>query len=365
MNDTPLEREIRRCIDIAGPMPIGQYMALCLGHAQHGYYMTRDPFGRRGDFITAPEISQMFGELVGLWAAAVWQQMGGPSRVQLIELGPGRGTMMRDALRAAQIVPEFHAAVAVHLIEVSPVLVQRQREALSGLGVPISWHPSLDDVPQGPLIVVANEFFDALPVCQTVKLDDGWHERVIKIDKSGNLAFGTARDRIAQFERLLPPRVRNAPDGACYEWRPPQAALELGRRIARDGGAALVIDYGHSESGLGDTFQAVGEHTYADPLSMPGNVDLTAHVDFEVLADTVECMGARAHGPLSQREFLLRLGIAARAETLKASAAPEAAQGIDSALARLTGSGRAEMGELFKVIAFGDPTLGSLPGFER
>jgi SAM-dependent MidA family methyltransferase len=365
MSDAPLEGEIRRRIALAGPMPVGQYMALCLGHPQHGYYMTRDPLGQRGDFITAPEISQMFGELIGLWAAAVWQQMGAPSKVRLVELGPGRGTMMRDALRAAQIMSEFYSSIAVHLIEASPVLAQRQRETLSGLGVPVIWHRSLDELPHGPQIIVANEFFDALPVYQSVRVGGGWHERVIKIDKNGNLSFGTANEQVPQFERLLPPGLRNAPDGACYEWRPVQAGLELGRRIARDGGAALIIDYGHSESGLGDTLQAVGGHAYADPLTSPGDVDLTAHVDFEVLADTVEIMGAIAHGPLSQREFLLRLGIAARAATLKAAATAEAATGIDAALARLVGSERGQMGELFKVIAFAEPALKSLPGFER
>lgn len=365
MNELPLETEIRRRIEVAGPMPVGQYMALCLSHAEHGYYMTRDPLGRSGDFTTAPEVSQMFGELVGLWAATVWQTMGAPAGVRLVELGPGRGTMMRDALRAAQIVPDFHAALAVHLVEVSPVFVSQQRETLSGLGVPISWHRSLEEVPHGPLIVIANEFFDALPVYQAIKLDDGWHERVVKLDRAGNLAFGAAESRIPQFERLLPSRVRNAPDGACYEWRPVQAGLDLGRRIARDRGAALVFDYGHSESGLGETFQAVGRHAYADPLATPGQIDLTAHVDFEALADAVESMGARTHGPRTQREFLLRLGIAARAASLKASATQEVASGIDAALARLTGPGRAEMGELFKVIAFADPTLKSLPGFER
>jgi NADH dehydrogenase [ubiquinone] 1 alpha subcomplex assembly factor 7 len=220
-------------------------------------------------------------------------------------------------------------------------------------------------LPDGPAIIIANEFFDALPVNQAVKQDDGWHERVIRIDRTGNLAFGAASTSIPQFERLLPPRVRNAPDGAFYEWRPDHIALELGRRIAHEGGAALIIDYGHAESGLGETFQAIGEHAYADPLTAPGSVDLTAHVDFEALTHAVESMGARGHGPLTQGAFLLRLGIAARAAVLKANATGDVASGIDAAVDRLTGTGQNDMGELFKVIAFGDRSLTTLPGFER
>ena len=239
MTALPLEAEIRRRIEVAGPMPVGRYMSLCLSHPEHGYYMTRDPIGRSGDFITAPEISQMFGELIGLWAAAAWQAMGAPGHVRLVELGPGRGTLMRDALRAAQVVSDFHAAVEVHLVEVSPVLARRQREMLNGLGVPVEWHQSLQEVPDGPIIVIANEFFDALPIYQAVKLDNGWHERVVEIDRVGNIAFGTAADLIPGFDWLVPPRVRNAAPGALYEWRPVQVALELSRRIARDRGAAL------------------------------------------------------------------------------------------------------------------------------
>jgi len=365
MNAIPLETEIRRRIEVAGPMPVGQYMSLCLSHPEHGYYMTRDPIGRSGDFTTAPEISQMFGELIGLWAAAAWQSMGAPGFVHLVELGPGRGTLMRDALRAAQVVSDFHAAVAVHLVEVSPVLARRQRELLNGLGVPVEWHQSLQEVPDGPLIVIANEFFDALPVYQAVKLDNGWHERVIEINRVGNFAFGTAADLIPSFDHLVPQRVRNAPTGAYYEWRPDQVTLELSRRLARDRGAALVIDYGHEESGLGETLQAVGEHAYADPLVAPGIVDLTAHVDFAALAHAAESMGARAHGPLLQGEFLHRLGIEARAAALKANATQEVANAVDAALLRLTGMGRTDMGALFKVMALADPTLKSLPGFEQ
>jgi len=364
MTSPTLEAEIRRRIEIAGPMPVSQYMALCLAHPEHGYYTTRDPLGWPGDFTTAPEISQIFGELIGLWAAATWQSMGAPASIALVELGPGRGTLMRDALRAAHVVPDFRATLTVHMVEVSPVLMGRQRETLSGQGVPIEWHQSFDDVPSGRSIVIANEFFDALPIHQAVKLSNGWHQRVVEIDKVGNLAFGIAPDLLPHFDVLLPSEVRDAPIGAFYEWRNDRLALELGRRLARDDGAALVIDYGHAQSAAGETFQGVGKHTYANPLVAPGVVDLTAHVDFPALAHAAESMGARAHGPLTQAEFLHRLGIEARASTLKAGATPEQAIEIEHAVARLTDPGRTGMGSLFKVIGLTNARLTSLPGFE-
>jgi SAM-dependent MidA family methyltransferase len=360
----PLEAEIRRLISIAGPMPIAQYMSACLCHPQHGYYMTRESIGATGDFITAPEISQMFGELLGLWAATVWRQMGSPENIRLVELGPGRGTMMLDVLRAAQVMPDFYRAVVVHLVEISPLLQRMQRQTLADVDVPMLWHASLDEVPEGPSIFLANEFFDALPVHQAVKQEDGWHERVLTIDPAGNFSLGVAPGIIPHFDKILPPKVRDAPVGSIYEWRTDSLALEIGRRIARWGGAALIIDYGHAESEVGDTVQAVGEHAYANPLVAPGLVDLTAHVDFQSLAQTAESIGARIHGPIQQGEFLRRLGIETRAAALKANAGPEKASEIEGAVERLTGSGARRMGVLFKAMALGDPKLGGLPGFE-
>jgi SAM-dependent MidA family methyltransferase len=297
----PLETEIRRRIEVAGPMPVGHYMSLCLAHPEHGYYITRDPLGRDGDFTTSPEISQMFGELIGLWAAAVWQAMGSPADLKLVELGPGHGTLMRDALRAAQVVPDFHAAVSVHMVEVSPLLAHAASD-FERIRRADRMDRSLHDVPKGPFIAIANEFFDALPIYQMVKQNERWYERVVEIDRVGNLAFGLADDVTPHFERLLPARVREAPEGAIFEWRSDHLALELGRRIARDQGAVLAIDYGYVESESGETLQAVGEHNYADPLVVPGVVDLTAHVDFEALKHAIESM-ARAHGPISQGSF--------------------------------------------------------------
>ncbi|MFY9895223.1 MAG: SAM-dependent methyltransferase [Xanthobacteraceae bacterium] len=359
---SPLETEIRRLIAAAGPMSIAEYMRLCLTHPQYGYYVTRDPLGAHGDFVTAPEISQMFGELIGVWMVAVWQQMGSPENVRVVELGPGRGTLMSDALRAAKVVGDFHAALVVHLVEISPKLQQAQEQLLGGLGVPILWHSALAEVPSGPVIIIANEFIDALPVHQAVKRADGWHERVVEIAPSGELAIGIARDPLPHFEATLPRGLRQAPEGSVYEWRSDTVALEIGRRVRTDG-AALIIDYGHAWYGLGETLQAVAGHSFTDPLRAPGEADLTAHVDFAALAQSAQIIGGRIHGPISQRDLLRGLGIDKRAAALK-TRAPERAGEIDQALARLTATGPRGMGELFKALAVADSKLGKLPGFE-
>jgi NADH dehydrogenase [ubiquinone] 1 alpha subcomplex assembly factor 7 len=360
---SPLEREIRRLIGIVGPMPIADYMRLCLTHPQYGYYMNRDPLGAGGDFITAPEISQMFGELIGLWLATVWQQLGAPNNIRLVELGPGRGTMLLDAMRAAKAVPGFQAAVVLHLIEISPALQRVQERRLTPLGLPVLWHTTLEEVPAGPCLVVANEFIDALPVRQAVKQADGWHERVVEIAADGTLTIGVARDPLLQFEATLPQGLRLSPAGSIYEWRADSIAMEIGRRV-RNNGAALVIDYGHAWYGLGETLQAVSGHAFSDPLRSPGQVDLTAHVDFEALAQGAESMGGRIHGPVAQRDWLRRLGIDQRAAALKAHAPYGKSIEVDQALSRLTASGAKGMGELCKAIAIADPKLDALPGFE-
>jgi NADH dehydrogenase [ubiquinone] 1 alpha subcomplex assembly factor 7 len=360
---TALESEIRRRIAVAGPMPVADYMRLCLTHPKHGYYINRDPFGSDGDFITAPEISQMFGELIGLWLAAVWRQMGAPENVRLIELGPGRGTLMLDALRAARAVKGFREAIVLHLVEISPALQKLQQQRLEGLDVPALWHATLDDVPGGPSLIIANEFIDALPVHQAVKQADGWHERVVDIGADGNLRFALAREALPHFETSLPRGLRQSPEGSVFEWRPDRIALELGRRVRSDG-AALILDYGHVKYGLGDTLQAVAGHAYTDPLQAPGEADLTAHVDFEALAQSAESIGGRIHGPILQRDLLLRLGIDQRAAALKANASRDKVLEIELAASRLTESGAQGMGELFKALAIADPKLGALPGFE-
>jgi NADH dehydrogenase [ubiquinone] 1 alpha subcomplex assembly factor 7 len=359
-----LETEIRRRIEIAGPMAVAQYMGLCLTHPRHGYYTTRDPLGAAGDFTTAPEISQMFGELIGLWTAAAWRAMESPSSIRLVELGPGRGTMAQDMLRAAKVMPDFRAAVAIHMVEISPALERLQRMALASADVPVSWHRTIEEVPDGPLIVLANEFFDSLPLHQAVMCADGWHERVVKIGEDSKLHFSIARDPIPLFDEFLPAGIGDAKIGEIFEWRDDKTARDLGRRIARAGGVALIIDYGHAKSAIGDTLQAVSGHGFADPLVTPGQVDLTGHVDFQALAEAAEGSGARVHGPITQAEFLRRLGIEERAAALKAGAPQEYATAIQAALVRLTDEDRTGMGRLIKAVALSSPTLSLLPGFE-
>jgi SAM-dependent MidA family methyltransferase len=359
-----LESEIRRRIEAGGPMAVAQYMALCLTHPRHGYYTTRDPLGAAGDFTTAPEISQMFGELIGLWAAAAWRVMDSPKKVNLVELGPGRGTMAMDMLRAAKVMPDFRGALALHMIEISPALERMQRLALASADVPVSWHRTIEDIPDEPLIVVANEFFDSLPLHQAVMCADGWHERVIKIDEDDKLRFSIARDPIPLFDEFLPAGINNAKIGEIFEWRDDKVARDLGRRIARADGAALIIDYGHVKSAIGDTLQAVSAHGFADPLIGPGQVDLTGHVDFQALGEAAESSGARVHGPITQAELLRRLGIEERAAALKAGAPVEYATKIEAALDRLTSEERTGMGRLIKAIALSSPKLTLLPGFE-
>jgi SAM-dependent MidA family methyltransferase len=336
-------------------------MAHCLTHPEHGYYVTREPIGREGDFTTAPEVSQMFGELLGLWAASVWKQMGSPRALQLVELGPGRGTMMMDALRAIRIVPSFLQTVGVHLVEINPALREVQKKTLSATKTPITWHDTLDTVPEGPVIIFANEFFDALPVSQAIKLDTGWHERVVTVDNKGALAFAAADLPLPRFDLLVPAVANAAPIGSIFEWRAHDEIMRVARRVRSAGGAALIIDYGHWRSDAGDTLQAVARHAFADPLKDPGTADITAHVDFQALALAAEDVGARVHGPVEQGEFLRRLGIETRAASLMAKAPSDVVDDIAHALRRLTGSGRANMGSLFKVLAVSDPSLGTLP----
>jgi SAM-dependent MidA family methyltransferase len=353
--------EIKKLIHSSGPMPVWRYMELCLMHPEHGYYISRDPLGREGDFTTAPEVSQMFGELLGLWAASVWKAMGSPSVLRLIELGPGRGTMMADALRALRVLPPLYQTLSVHMVEVNPVLREKQRAMLSGVR-DIAWHDNIDAVPEGPCIILANEYFDVLPIHQAVKRETGWHERVIDIDANGKLVFGAAGDPIPRFEVLLPPLVRAAPVGAVFEWRPDAEIMKLATRVRDQDGAALIIDYGHMRSDAGDTFQAIARHSFADPLKAPGQADITAHVDFQALARAAEDVGARTHGPVAQGEFLKRLGIETRALTLMQKATPEVADDISAALKRLTDTGRGGMGSMFKVLGVSEPNLTSLAG---
>ena len=256
--------EIRALIGQEGPISLERYMALALTHPTHGYYMKRDPFGAEGDFTTAPEISQMFGELIGLWAAEVWAAMGCPNPLRLIELGPGRGTLMSDALRAARVAPEFRAALDVCLIETSPTLAAIQHDTLLTAGAPVSWAAQLEDAPDGPAIMIANEFLDALPIRQYVRGPRGWRERLVGLDGAGELTFGLA----AEPERYI---KAQAQEGDVLEVSAigHRLMFALGARLARQGGAALFIDYGHTATGFGDTLQALRAHRMVDPLGRP------------------------------------------------------------------------------------------------
>jgi len=359
---SPLLSEIKRLIKSSGPIPVWRYMELCLLHPEHGYYLSRDPLGREGDFITAPEVSQMFGELLGLWAASVWKAIDSPPLLRLIEIGPGRGTLMADALRALRVLPPMYQALSIHLVEVNPVLREKQKATLSG-SRNITWHDSIDDVPDGPSVIFANEYFDVLPVHQAVRGENGWHERTVELDDSGRLVFGTASEPIPRFEVLMPSWVRAAPTGAVFEWRPDAEVMKIASRVRDQDGAALIIDYGHLRSDAGDTFQAIARHSFTDPLKNPGEADVTAHVDFQALARAAEDLGARVHGPVPQGDFLMRLGIENRAISLLAKASPEVSEDITSALKRLVGGGRGGMGQMFKVLGISEPDLVTLAGF--
>lgn len=356
---TALAQEIAELIRQEGPIGISRYMALCLGHPSHGYYMKQDPFGAEGDFTTAPEISQVFGELVGLWAASVWRAMGAPASVRLVELGPGRGTLMQDMLRAAKALPGFRAAISVHLVETSPVLRERQRETLAAAGVTPTWHERIEPALEGPAIVVANEFLDALPLDQFVLTPQGWRERLVGLDGEEELAFGLSAEPDHSLSIV-------APLGSVLEQ--PAAALEavasVARHVAAAGGAALFIDYGPARSGFGDTLQALRRHAFTDALAEPGDADLTVHVDFTRMAQAGLAAGAAAHRPATQRDFLLALGLEPRLEALSRRATPAQAEALASGAARLIETGPAAMGELFKVLALADPRLPLLPGFD-
>ena len=358
---SPLHSEIKRVIKASGPMPVWRYMELCLMHPEHGYYISRDPLGREGDFTTAPEVSQMFGELLGLWAASVWKASGSPQQFRLIELGPGRGTMMSDARRALRVLPPLYQTISVHMVEINPVLREKQKATLTGLRN-ITWHESFDDVPEGPSVIFANEYFDVLPIHQMLKRETGWHERVVELDAEENFAYGTAAEPTPGFELLLPPLVRAAPLGAIFEWRPNNEIMAIAKRIREQRGAAVIIDYGHVRSDVGDTFQAIARHSFADPLKTPGLADITAHVDFEALARAADAVGARVHGPITQSEFLRRLGIETRALTLMQKASPDISRDIASGLKRLIEGGRGGMGSLFKVLGLSDASIPVLAG---
>jgi SAM-dependent MidA family methyltransferase len=336
-----------------GPLTVAQFMTQALHDPDYGYYATRPALGEAGDFLTAPLISQMFGELVGVWAASAWALMGQPAAVRLIEMGPGDGTLMSDVLRAARAAPGFLEVADVWLVETSPPLRTAQQERL---GDRARWASALGEVPDGaPVILIANELLDCLPARQFVKTAIGWAEQLVGLDDQGRLAFTRNRTPAAE---LLP----DAPEGAVYEQSAAQAALgaELGRRVVRDGGAALLIDYGRDQPGFGDTLQAIRRHRKVDPLDRPGEADLTVHADFPAVMAAAGREGA-ATAILTQGEFLARLGVGLRAEAL-VRARPDKAPIIGRQLNRLVAAD--QMGELFKACCIHSPDW-TPPAFEE
>jgi NADH dehydrogenase [ubiquinone] 1 alpha subcomplex assembly factor 7 len=335
-----------------GPISVAQYMTACLHDPQFGYYATRPALGEAGDFVTAPLISQMFGELIGVWAASAWTLLGEPQAVRLVEIGPGDGTLMADVLRAARAAPDFLDAADVWLVETSGPLKAAQQ---ARLGDRACWAGSLAEVPDGaPMLVIANELLDCLPARQFVRTAVGWAEQLVGLDADGRLAFTLNPTPAAG---LLP----DAPEGAVYEQSAPQAALgaELGARLARDGGAALLIDYGRAEPGFGDTLQALRRHLKVDPLTSPGEADLTVHADFPAVMAAAETQGAEA-AILTQGDFLARMGVGLRAEAL-VRGRPDRAPMIGRQLNRLIAAD--QMGELFKACCLFSPGW-TPPAFE-
>lgn len=357
MSNTELGGLITRRIALTGPISLADFMAEALGHPRLGYYRHATPVGAAGDFTTAPEISQMFGELLGAWLAERWLAMGRPAPVRLVELGPGRGTLMADALRATRGVPGFHAALDLHLVDTNEPMRAAQRSVLQSFTstVPTAWHERFDTVPEGPLLLVANEFFDALPVRQFHRTSRGWVERMVGIDENGALRLALAPG-VTPFAKLLPDAAVDAEAEICEAGRALAAAI--GDRIARHGGWALIIDYSGETAGRAASLQAVRSHQGADILDRPGETDLSAHVDFAALA---KASGVASFGPVGQGTFLRELGIAERSEVLKRKASPEQARTIDAALVRLIAPD--QMGTLFRVLALGDGKSAPPVGF--
>lgn len=361
MND--VERHLRQRIEQHGPVSVATFFHLAVSGLPTSYYAAREPFGAGGDFITSPEISQVFGECIGAWCVDVWQQLGSPSSFQLVELGPGRGTLMGDVLRASRVRPGFARAARVTLVETSSRLRQVQEKALSRFeSASLGWASSAVDVPSGlPTIFISNEFLDALPARQFVRVRGRWLERVVAIDTGDKLVFGVNAE--TDYASLVPELVRDAAEGSVHEFSEP--VVEIGRlagaRLKNDTGAFLAIDYGYKGPSTGDTLQAVRAHARADVLTAPGGCDLTFHVDFDVLGRAFGSAGCAVMPLIDQRDFLFRTGAAERTDMLKRRASEAQAVQLDRALSRLTSPDA--MGTLFKVFCASFPSFLKPAGF--
>ena len=362
MTGRSLEDKITRLIRTEGPLSVAAYMAIALYDPELGYYATRQPIGAGGDFITAPEISQIFGELIGVWCALIWEQIGRPDPMIVAELGPGSGTLATDLLRAAKAQPAFRRTIRLHLVEVSPILRAAQQRRLSDADV--VWLDRMEDLPDGPSIVVANEFLDALPIRQLVRGWRFWAERMVAFDPEDRLVFVDGPEH-PLLSLLVPAELREAsPPGVIFEVCPQALALAatLGSRLGRCPGAALFIDYGRAASAPGASLRAVSGHRPAAPLQAPGCADLSAEVDFDAFAASAHASGAATYGPVPQGKFLQALGAAARLATLSARASPAERERLQNGLLRLLDPD--QMGTLFKVMALTSPGLPVPPGFD-
>lgn len=341
-----------------GPMGVGRYMQLCLTHPTLGYYTSGDPLGAQGDFTTAPEISQLFGEMVGIWLINTWNALGKPSPCALAELGPGRGTLMADILRTAQIDPAFGQAIAVHLVEASPALRAKQCQTLGTFGHAPHHHDALETLPNIPTLFIANEFFDALPINQWVRTQNGWNARKVGLDDEGTFTFGVDPTPLPAPK----PCDQTVPEGTVLEHSPTQDAAfsALFGHIKQHGGAGLIIDYGTLESGFGDTLQAVKAHTKVSPLDTPGQADLTTHIDFHHAMRLANQADLPTQAITTQGEFLLAMGLLQRAGQLGANAGKETQNAISLSVERLAGD--TAMGTLFKVFACAASSI-ELAGF--
>lgn len=391
---TPLQEKIIRLITIQGPIEISRYMLMATADPEYGYYRTANPFGREGDFITAPETSQMFGEMVAIWALATWQNMGSPAPFLLCEAGPGRGTLMDDILRTiGKLVPQYLDAARVILVETSPRLAAAQKEKLKSRGIQVQWVGNVEELAGLPLILIANELFDVLPIHQYVSGNGAFRERMISVDENGSLCFSLEHYPIrwnqitgrtmrpiktperqpdstgsigisgsAQDERtLMQAEAPDMPDGTVIEVSPARMALarQISAHIVRNRGAALIIDYGALETGFGDTLQAMSKHSFRSPLENPGDYDLTSHVNFAALARAAHSAGCHT-AALTQGDFLINLGLPERAGRLGADKDETFRQQVVADVERLAAPER--MGGLFKVLCIADPRT-TMPPF--
>lgn len=353
-----LEDRLKTLIKTQGSISVARYMAACLYDPEGGYYVTRGKLGRDGDFITAPEVSQMFGEMLGLWAVQTWMDMGSPAEFNLVELGPGKGTLMADALRAAHVSDAFTQAANITLVESCEPLKTAQRAALAGHKV--NWVSRIGDIPDGPMVLLANEYLDCLPIRQFVRMKDGWHERLVGM-KDDKLIFGVAPRPITS-DTVIPESLRDADEGALVEVRPQAQAVisSLASRFRKHKGMATFIDYGPLTSEVGDTLQAIRNHEKVDAFSTPGDADLSARVDFAELARQAVDDGLVVHGPTEQGTFLKSLGIDIRAAHLIRANRATGAKIVDER-DRLTQTD--QMGSLFKVITFAADNMPKPTGF--